>query len=158
MSQPYEEIFDGATQPRSAPGARHEQICRRLHQEMASSVNGLAATQLLAPRTQVQVSRTTLLRPDLALVTVANGKLFLAVEIISRDDHQTDTVTKKEIYEQIRVPRLWMVDPRYDNVEIYHSFEFGLKLHGILAGRETLADKLLPQFQLPVAELFAVTP
>jgi len=94
------------------------------------------------------------LRPDLALVTAVTGKLFLAVEVISRDDHQTDTVTKKEIYEQIRVPRLWMVDPRYDNVEIYHSFEFGLKLHGILAGKEVLIDRLIPQFQMTVADLF----
>jgi Uma2 family endonuclease len=122
---------------------------------MAAGVNGLASTQLLAPRTRVQVSRTTHLCPDLALVTAASGKLFLAVEIISRDDHRADTVTKKDIYEQIRVPRLWMVDPRYDNVEIYHSLEFGLKLHGILAGTEVIADKLIPQFKLVVAELFA---
>lgn len=155
MSQPYEEILEGATLPRSAPSERHEQICRRLHCEMAAGVNGLASTQLLAPRTRVQVSRTTHLCPDLALVTAASGKLFLAVEIISRDDHRADTVTKKDIYEQIRVPRLWMVDPRYDNVEIYHSLEFGLKLHGILAGTEMIADKLIPQFQLVVAELFA---
>ena len=155
VSQAYEEILDGATLPRSAPAERHEQICRRLHQEMAAGVNGLATAQLLAPRTQVQVLRTTFLRPDLALVTAASGKLFLAVEIIGRDDHRADTVTKKEIYEQIRVPRLWMVDPRYDNVEIYHAFEFGLKLHGILAGREVLAEKLVPQFQMTVAELFA---
>ena len=155
MSQPYEETLDGATLPRSAPGDRHEQICRRLHREMAVGVNGLATTQLLSPRTQIQVSRTTRLCPDLALVTTASGKLFLAVEIISRDDHHADTVLKKEFYETIRVPRLWLVDPRYDNVEIYHSFEFGLKLHGILAGREVLAEKLIPQFQLAVAELFA---
>jgi Uma2 family endonuclease len=155
MSLPYEEIIDGAALPRSAPGDRHEQICQRLHREMAAGVNGLATAQLLAPRTPVQVSRTTSLRPDLALVTVATGKLFLAVEIISREDHGTDTVTKKEIYEHIRVPRLWMVDPRYDNVEVYHSFEFGLKLHGILAGRDVLADRLIPQFQLAIAELFA---
>lgn len=155
MSLPYEEILEGATLPRSAPGDRHEQICRRLHREMAAGIHGLTTTQLLAPRTRVQVSRTTALAPDLALVTAASGRLFLAVEIISRDDHQNDTVTKKEIYEQIRVPRLWMVDPRYDNVEVYHSFEFGLKLHGILAGREVLADRLIPQFQLAVADLFA---
>ena len=155
MSRPYEEILDGATLPRSAPGERHEAICRRLHREMAASVNGLASTQLLAPRTQVQVARLTTLCPDLALVTAASGKLFLAVEIISRDDHHADTVLKKEHYEKIRVPRLWMVDPRYDNVEIYHSFEFGLKLHNILAGREVLAEKLIPQFQMAVAELFA---
>lgn len=155
MSQPYEEVLEGATLPRFAPGERHEQICRRLHREMAVSINGLASTRLLAPRARVPVARTTLLCPDLALVTAASGKLFLAVEIISRDDHRADTVTKKEIYEQIRVPRLWIVDPRYDNVETYHSFEFGLKLHGILAGTEVLAEKLIPQFKLVVAELFA---
>jgi len=122
---------------------------------MAAGVNGLASTQLLAPRAEIQVTRTTLLRPDLALVTAAGGKLFLAVEIISRDDHRADTVTKKEIYEQIRVPRLWVVDPRYDNVEIYHSTEFGLQLKGILAGSERLTDKVIPQFQMSVSELFA---
>jgi len=148
-------MVEGATLPRSAPGDHHEQICRRLHREIAVNIAGLASTQLLAPRTRVQVSRTTALCPDLALVTAATGKLFLAVEIISRDDHRADTVTKKEIYEHIRVPRLWLVDPRYDNVEIYHSFEFGLRLQGILAGREELTEKLIPQLKLPVAELFA---
>jgi Uma2 family endonuclease len=122
---------------------------------MAASVAGLASTQLLAPRTKVQLSRTTFFCPDLALVTTASGKLILAVEIVSREDHHADTVTKKEIYEQHRVPRLWMVDPRYDNVEIYHSFEFGLQLKGILAGGEMLSEKLIPQFQLTVAALFA---
>ena len=156
MSQPYEEILDGATLPRSAPGDRHEIICGRLHREMAASVNGLAATELLAPRTKVQISRTSHFCPDLALLTTASGKLLLAVEIISRDDHRADTVTKKEIYDQLRVPRLWIVDPRYDNVEIYHAFEFGLKLQGILAGREIVQDKLIPQFQMTVAALFAV--
>ena len=155
VSRPYEEILDGATLPRSAPGDRHEQICRRLHRELAVSVNGLATTQLLPPRAQIQVARASTLCPDLALVTAASGKLFLAIEIISRDDHHADTVVKKEFYEKIRVPRLWLVDPRYDNVEIYHSFEFGLKLHGILAGREVLTEKLIPQFQITVADLFA---
>jgi Uma2 family endonuclease len=155
MSRPYEEILSGATLPRSAPGARHEQICARLHREMTISLAGLASAQLLAPRTKVQLSRATAFCPDLAVLTAASGKLFLAVEIISRDDHHADTVLKKEIYEQHRLPRLWMVDPRYDNVEIYHAFEFGLKLHGILAGREILTEKLVPQFQMTVAELFA---
>jgi len=155
MSQPYEEILDGATLPRSAPGERHEQILLRLHREMAAGVNGRASTQLLAPRTQVQVTRLTRLCPDLALMAAASGKLFLAVEIISRDDHRSDTVTKKEIYEQIRIPRLWLVDPRYDNVEVYHSFEYGLKLQNILAGGEVLSDKLIPQFQLTINRLFA---
>jgi len=155
MNRPYEEILDGASLPRSAPGERHETICDRLHALMTASVANLPSTQLLAPRTRVQVSRSTAICPDLALVTVATGKLWLAVEIISRDDHRTDTVVKKELYEKIRVPRLWMVDPRYDNVEIYHSTEWGLALKGILAGSETLTEKLIPEFQIVIAELFA---
>jgi Uma2 family endonuclease len=155
MSRPYEEILSGETFPRSAPDERHEAICDRLHAVLTASVSNVASTQLLAPRTQVQVARNTALRPDLSLVTTATGKLFLAVEIVSRNDHRADTVVKKEIYEQIRVPRLWMVDPRYDNVEIYHSTEFGLQLKGILAGSEVLSEKLLPEFQIVIKELFA---
>jgi len=155
MNRPYEEILDGASLPRSAPGERHEAICDRLHALMTASVANLPGTQLLAPRTRIQVSRSTAICPDLALVTVATGKLWLAVEVISRDDHRADTVVKKELYEKIRVPRLWMVDPRYDNVEIYHSTEWGLALKGILAGSETLAEKLIPEFQIVIAELFA---
>jgi Uma2 family endonuclease len=156
MSRAYEEILEGETLPRSAPGDRHELIVDRLHRHMALSMNGLAATQLLAPRTKIQVSRLTMVCPDLALVTAATGKLFLAVEVVNRDDHRADTVVKKEIYEQARVPRLWMVDPRYDNVEVYHSFEFGLQLRGILAGKEILEEKLVPQFKLAIADLFAM--
>ena len=158
MSQPYEEILDGASLPRSAPTERHELICDRLHRAMAASVSNLAALQLVAPRTRLQVARITAICPDLALITSATQKLFLAVEIISREDHRADTVVKKELYEKIRVPRLWMVDPRYDNVEIYHSFEFGLQLKGILAGGEVLTERLVPEFQIVVAELFATPP
>jgi Uma2 family endonuclease len=158
MSRPYEEILDGASLARSAPGGRHETICDRLHAAMNASVANLAGTQLLAPRTRIQVSRSTTICPDLALVTVATGKLWLAVEIISRDDHHADTVLKKEIYETIRVPRLWMVDPRYDNVETYHGFEYGLKLKSILAGSEVLTENLIPEFQFVIAALFAEQP
>lgn len=155
MSLPYEEILEGASLPRSAPGVRHELICERLHAAMAASVANLGNTQLLAPRTKIQVSRSTTICPDLALITTATGKLWLAVEIVHTGDHHTDTVIKKEIYENVRVPRLWMIDPRYDNVEIYHSTEFGLALKGILAGSEVLSEKLVPEFQFVIAELFA---
>ena len=155
MSKPYEEFLDGASLPRSSPETRHEVICDRLHAAMNASVANLSTTQLLAPRTKIQVTRATAIRPDLALITVATGKLFLAVEIVSRGDHHADTVIKKELYEHIRVPRLWMVDPRYDNVEIYHSTEFGLALKGILAGSEILSEKLIPEFQIVITELFA---
>jgi Uma2 family endonuclease len=158
MSRPYEETLGGESFPRSAPGERHEMICERLHAAMIASVSNLSSTQLLAPRTKIHISRSTAICPDLALVMVSTGKLWLAVEIISREDHHADTVVKKQLYEDIRVPRLWMIDPRYDNVEIYHCTEFGLALKGILARSETLTEKLIPEFQIAIAELFAAQP
>jgi Uma2 family endonuclease len=155
MSQPYEEILEGTALLRPAPGTRHEMICNRLHAVMTTGLANLAITRLLSPRAKVRVSHSTTICPDLALVTAATNKLWLSAEIINTDDHRTDTVIKKQLYEEMRVPRLWMIDPRYDTVEIYHSTGMGMALQGTLTGSEVLAEKLVPKFKLTVAELFA---
>jgi Uma2 family endonuclease len=154
MSQSYEELIEGTKLTRAAPGKRHELICSRLHNCVHASVANFAGTRLLSPRTEVQLSAQTKVCPDLALVTAANGKLWLAAEIVSSDDHRTDTVIKKQIYDEAKLPRLWMIDPRYDNVEIYHSSEYGMILKAMLAGREVLSERLLPEFELRIDELF----
>lgn len=156
MSEAYEEIVEGETMLRLPPGRRHEKICDRLHARVGSSVSKASTTRLLSPRSVVELSAGTLLRPDLALVTAATGKLWLAAEIIDSDDHRPDTVTKKEIYEDLNLPRLWMIDPRYDNVEVYHGSPYGLALKHIFTGREKLTEGLLPDFELIIAELFDV--
>ena len=154
MTEPCEEILEGATLMRRKPDARHELICARLHAAVKASVTDVASTRLLEPRSAVWVAFDTTVCPDLALVTAASGKLWLAAEIISSDDHRTDTVVKKQIYEQMKLPRLWMIDPRYDNVEVYHGTEYGLMLKAMLAGGEILTEKLLPEFQLVIGALF----
>ena len=153
MSEPYEEQIAGDRWLRQAPDPRHERICARLHERVGACLNG--ASRLLAVREAVSLSVDTKLRPDLALVTAATGKLWLAAEIVHAGDHRPDTVAKKDAYEAARLARLWMVDPRYDNVEVYHGGPYGLELKGILTGREMLAEKLLPGFQLLVGDLFS---
>ncbi len=155
MSFDYEEIIEGVSILRRVSVGRHEEVCEALHASFATALAGIAVARLLEPRSIVQLSPGTLLRPDLALVTAATGKLWLAAEVVSSTDHRWDTVTKKELYEQYAIPRLWMVDPRYDNVEVYHGGPHGLALQHIYAGRELLAEKLLPTLSLTVAQLFA---
>jgi Uma2 family endonuclease len=155
MSAPYKEVLEGHEILRAAPGPRHEMICGRLHAAIYSSVADLASTELLSPRTEVKLCSSTTVCPDLALVARATGKLWLAIEVVNSDDHHPDTVVKKQLYEEVKLPRLWMADPRYDNVEVYHGNEYGLMLKGILAGREALTEKLIPEFQMTIAELFA---
>jgi Uma2 family endonuclease len=154
MSQGYEEILRGEAVQRLAPDERHETICGRLHREVGASIAGLTSTRLLEMRSVVRIESGTLIRPDLALVTAATGKIWLAAEVVSSRDHRIDTVVKKEMYEELNLPRLWMIDPRYDNVEVYHASQLGLVLKGILAARESLTESLLPGFQIGIDQLF----
>lgn len=158
MSDPYEEIVNGERVLRLPPRVRHEEILERLHKRVGGATTGLVTTRLLKPRTPVELTPENRFRPDLALITAATDKVWLVAEIVSSDDHHADTVEKKAIYEELRLPRLWMIDPRYDNVEVYHGTPYGLTLKRVLAGRELLTEALLPGFQFAVHELFAGSP
>jgi Uma2 family endonuclease len=65
-------------------------------------------------------------------------------------------VSKKTLYDEIKLPRLWMIDPRYDNMEVYHGGPYGLTLKQILAQHETLTEALLPGLVLTMADLFGL--
>lgn len=157
MSEPYEEIIQGETTLRLPPGPRHELICSRLHAVIRASVADFASTRLLDLRTAIRLADDTTIRPDLALLTTANNKLWLAAEVVSSEDHHADTVDKKQLYEAIKLPRLWMIDPRYNNIEVYFGTEYGLRLETILAVKDVLTEKLLPEFHLALPDLFAPT-
>jgi len=148
----YEEIVRGESLKRLPPGERHELICGRLHEAVAKSLP--PTSRLLAPRTIVELAPGTLVRPDLVLITTLTKKPWLVAEIVDSYDHGSDTVTKKMLYEETGLPRLWMIDPRYDNVEVYHGTAYGLSLREMLAGRDVLMEKLMPGLRLPVAALF----
>lgn len=158
MSDPYQEIISGQTVLRLPPRARHEEILARLHQRLVTTVASLASTRLLTIRQRVEFSPENIFQPDVALVTTATNKLWLVAEVINADDHHADTVEKKSLYEEVKLPRLWIVDPRYDNVEVYHGSPYGLSLKKVLAGRDLLTEGLLPGFQFPIHELFAGNP
>jgi Uma2 family endonuclease len=154
MSDPYDELIEGEICLRLAPSPRHEDICQRLHERISAAAAGVPVARLLAPRSAIQISRENKVCPDLALVTAANNKLWLAAEIVNSGDHHPDTVLKKSLYEEIKIPRLWMIDPRYDNVEVYHGTPHGLALKEILALQDVLREPLLPSFAYVIAELF----
>lgn len=155
MSAHYEEIIEGEVYLRQPPGERHEHILQRLHQRLAHALQDIPTVIIRDVRSIHQLTTGTLLRPDLTLVTSANDQLIIAVEVVDAHDHRIDTVNKKELYETQNVPRLWMVDPRYDNVEVYSGSPHGLRLDRILAGREILTESFLPGFSLSVDDLFA---
>jgi len=147
-------MLDGDRLIRFPPNPRHELICDRLHRVVETCLTHVATSRRHLPRTAIDVAPNTSIRPDLALTTIATNKLWLAAEIVDPGDHHVDTVLKKALYEDLRIPRLWMIDPRYDNVEIYYGTTHGLQLVTILAGRQVLTEKLLPTLRLIIDDLF----
>ena len=154
MPGPYKELLSGETYIRSALSKPHELLCDRLHAAVAAHLPANSALRLLRRRAAISLCDGVGVRPDLALVRSPSAQLYLAVEVLLPGDHHPDTVLKKQLYADARLPRLWIVDSRYQNTEIYGTGEFGFRLEAILAGRETLTDPALTGLALSMNALF----
>jgi len=155
MAAAFEETIDGANLLRPPPDERHERICQRLHALVLAHLSPNSALQLLPARALVEITSRNALRPDLAILHRPSESLWLAAEIISPLDHRIDTVSKKLVYHEVSVPRLWLVDPRYNNIEIYRRRTFGLRLEEILAESDSLGEPSLTGMAIRLAHLFA---
>ena len=162
MSDAYEEIIGGQRIHRRPPSKRHELLVTRLHQLVEEFLPLNSSLRLLPPRATLELDGQSLLCPDLALIRVESGtethrpvKLYLVAEVLDPGDHHCDTVVKKQLWTDGRLPRLWMVDPRYLNVEVYGCVEHGFSLIDILSHQQTLTDPYLPGLNCSMNELFA---
>ena len=155
MTGGYEEILEGEAVQRKPPGARHEIIRARLRDLVADAITAATDLKLAATRSLLELSPGDWVHPDLTLIDVAAGSPYLVAEVIDARDHSPDTVVKKRLFETAQIPRVWMIDPRYNNAEIYHATPHGLALRGIFAGSEELTDGRLSQLHVTVDDLFA---
>lgn len=160
MSDAYEEVIQGETLDRRAPGGPHELLVGRLHALVSRNLPANSTLQLLPPRASLQLADDCILRPDLTLIrqdpaVPGSPGLYLVAEVLLPGDHHVDTVVKKQLWPKIRLPRLWMVDPRYLNVEVYGLGEYGFTLVDILAHHHPLTDPHLPGLGCTMDELFA---
>jgi Uma2 family endonuclease len=159
MSEAYEELLQGEPIQRRTPSSEHELLVTRLHALVAGALPLNSALRLLPPRSELLLAEHSVLRPDLAVIrtdVAATGaaQLYLVAEVLLPGDHHVDTVVKKQLWSDIRLPRLWMVDPRYLNVEVYGLGEYGFTLIDILANRHPLTDSHLPGLECPMDRLF----
>ncbi|HVU17292.1 MAG TPA: Uma2 family endonuclease [Candidatus Didemnitutus sp.] len=165
MSDSYEEIIDGEVQTRRAPSSEHELLLGRIRDRVTAALSPNSALRLLPARSGLQIAEQLTVRPDLAIVRVppqredpdVTPQLYLVAEVLQPGDHHLDTVVKKQLWSDLRLPRLWMIDPRYLNVEVYGCGEYGFTLLNILALRDQLEDPLLTGLAYPIADLFAGT-
>ena len=157
---PYAEKLAGETYFRVGPGVPHEALCDRLAAALELALPLNSTWKILPRRSALRLSSRDDLRPDVTLVrtnpadATAAPQPTLCVEVLLPGDHHPDTVIKKSIYQDARLPTLWLVDPRYLNVEVYRTGELGFRLEAILANHEALTNPHLPGLALSMHDLF----
>ena len=157
MSEAYVETIGGETVLRRTPASDHERLVESLHALVRAALPFNSTLQLLPPRSPLRLADDCVLCPDLAVVR-ANpegvSSPHLVAEVLLPGDHHLDTFIKKQIWSDLRLPRLWMVDPRYLNIEVYGCNEFGFTLQDILANHHPLTDPHLPGLSCSMEEFF----
>jgi Uma2 family endonuclease len=157
MSEAYEETIAGEIVLRRTPGLDHEQLVDRLHGLVRAALPPNSALQLLGPRSGLRLADDCLLRPDLAAIRLDASGLavpYLVAEVLLPGDHHLDTFIKKQVWSNLRLPRLWMIDPRYLNIEVYGLGEYGFTLQDILANHHPLTDPHLPGLRCSMDDFF----
>ncbi len=161
------EIIDGDLFVTRAPHIRHQSAAGKLHVrlDLWSEQTGLG-TALEAPG--IIFTPTDAVIPDVIWIShprLANGidesghltvAPELIVEILSPGDRneQRDKEVKLKLYSLHGVQEYWIVSWQQQTLEIYRRSHAQLQLVSTLLVGDTLTSPLLPEFSLPIAQIF----
>jgi len=159
------EIIDGELFVTPTPSIQHQRISRNVAMRLAAFLEGSGRGEMLYAPTGVRVSDDSVVEPDLLVVLdehrdrigeqVIDGPPDLVIEILSPGTARRDLVTKREIYSRAGVPEYWIVDSEAANVEVLVLERGAYSRAGLYRRAETLKSPLLPDFDLPLTEIFA---
>jgi len=76
----------------------------------------------------------------------------LVVEVLSPSDRTSEVVAKLEMYQEAGVPLIWLVDPDKETVTIIAACQ---PTRVVKPGDALDGGEVLPDFTVPVAEIFA---
>jgi Uma2 family endonuclease len=159
------ELLEGDFHVNPAPNTTHQTVSRRLlHQLMLQLEDHGHAVVFNAP-TDVILSITTTVQPDLAIVLTAHrrqvsqrgieGNPDVVVEIISPTNRSYDDVLKRRVYERHGIPEFWLVDPVAELLEVLVLTGGSYVRHALLDASGTLTSPTLgPRVNIPLGKVF----
>src|SRR5205823_6149249 len=105
-------------------------------------------------------------RPDFAYFSTADaaridlvanrvlGVPTLVAEVVSEDDEERDTVTKRKEYALAGIAHYWILDPQQRTVLTLALRGAAYEVVGEFSGNEVMTGALFPGLALPLARLF----
>ena len=158
------ELLDGELVMVPAPLTTHQAVQVGLGWRMAMFVEERGLGHVFFAPTDVVLSDTNVVQPDLLfvskererIITRANiqGAPDLAVEIRSPSTAERDQTVKRRLYEEHGVKEYWLVDPDAMTVMVLLLGESGYREAGAYRSGQSFASHTLAGFSVSLDEIF----
>jgi Uma2 family endonuclease len=160
------ELIRGDHYMTPAPNTNHQRVSRNLVTALWTFVHQRRLGEVFDAPCDVMFSDEDVVQPDVLFVSSAKAGIVtednvkgapdLVVEIVSDATRKKDEVTKRKLYERFGVTEYWIVDPELETVKVFRlsgqqyvrAAELSTEAH------DTLTTPLLPEFNLPLSDLF----
>lgn len=162
------EIIDGEAMMAPAPEVNHQKILRNLFLALNRSVEGSGLGELLIAPTDVILSDTNVVQPDIVFVCkereaiVQRRGIFgapdLVVEILSPASQYHDLFRKRKLYERSAIAEYWVVDPRARSIGVMSLKEGIYDVHQEASlevhERARVGSAQFPEIEVELSEVF----
>jgi Uma2 family endonuclease len=160
------ELIQGDHCMTPAPSTKHQRISRNLVTALWTFVRQRRLGEVFDAPCDVIFSDEDVVQPDVLFVSPAKAGIVtednlkgapdLVVEILSNATRKKDEVTKRKLYERFGVNEYWIVDPELQSVKVFRLSDHRYVRTAELSAEahDTLTTPLLPDFRLPLIELF----
>lgn len=158
------ELIEGDLEMTPSPRTLHQEVCGDIYLLLRQFVDSRKLGRVFAGPTDVILSNTNVLVPDILFVAKDRegiiedrgivGPPDLVVEVVSPSSGEKDRVTKRRIYYKYGVKEYWIVDPFAKTAEVCVIGSAAFDTHKIFTPAERLHSPLLPGFAPAVADFF----
>jgi len=151
-----------------SPNTKHQAIVFNLANAFGSYLRAHPIGAAFVAPFDIVFSDLDIVEPDLLYISRDRASILtkqhvrgapdLAVEILSPSTRKTDEVTKRKLYDRFGVREYWVIDPELDTIKIYRRAGEGFARVAELSVEhdDALTTPLLPDFSVPLAEVFAL--
>ena len=158
------EIIDGELIMAAAPSTSHQDALLNFTLILAPFVRDHGLGRLFIAPTDVYLSDTNVVQPDLLFVAAARSGIIteahirgapdLVIEIGSPTTAERDRTVKAELYARFGVAEYWLCNPTAETVDALRLENGRLLPAGHYTRMDTLSTPLLPGLQIDLRAVF----
>ncbi len=147
-----------------APTTSHQRVVVNLTLLLAPFARDHGLGEVLISPTDVYLSDTNVLQPDLLFVSAARASIIterdvhgapgLVVEIASPATRRRDRTVKMEIYARYGVAEYWLADPKAATLETLRLEDGQMAATGRYGRSDTFTTPLLPGLSVDLRKIF----